>query len=101
MTDVYELPTRAGAYVYKGVWQLPAYSSLGSYPLVYYTREMESLCAECATTDYLTWLYDLNTCDGWQNDPPVYVDVYWEGEAEHCTGCNKLIESAYGDPSES
>ena len=96
--NVLSLLERSGAYVYKGKLRLPARASLGSYPLTYYTREFESLCSDCATTDYFEWLYSLNTCEGWQHDPPVYVDVHWEGPAENCAGCNKVMEAAYGDP---
>jgi hypothetical protein len=96
--DVLSLLERSGAYVYKGMLRLPTYTMLGSYPLTYYTREFESLCSACATTDYFEWLYSLNTCEGWQHDPPIYVDVHWEGPSEICAGCNKEMEAAYGDP---
>lgn len=98
MSDVLELLERSGAYVYKGKLRLPTYTMMGSYPIFYYTRDMETLCSDCATTDYFEWLYSLNTCDGWQHDPPVTCDVYWEGPPENCAGCNKVLESAYGDP---
>jgi hypothetical protein len=78
--------------------QLPAYTTYGGYPLVYLTSECETLCADCATADYFGWLYALGTCDGWQYDPPVMVDVYYEGPDETCANCNSAIPSAYGDP---
>lgn len=98
MSDILELLTRSGAYVYKGKLRLPTYTMAGSYPILYFTRGMDTLCADCATTDYFEWLYSLNTVDGWQHDPPTNCDVYWEGPDEICIGCNKPIPSAYGDP---
>ena len=94
----FTLPQRAGGS--SKFWILPSYAWPGGYPLTYYTEDFESLCPDCAQTDYLEWLYSLNTCEGWQHDPPVYVDVYWEGPADYCAGCNKVMEAAYGDPQE-
>jgi hypothetical protein len=98
MSDVLELLRISGAYVYKGKLRLPTYTMLGSYPLIYLTRKMDVLCSDCATTDYFEWLYSLNTCDGWQHDPPTEYGIHWEGSPEVCESCNKPIESAYGDP---
>ncbi len=104
MSDILALLDRSGAYVYKGQLRLPTYTSYGCYPIFYYTAKFETLCSDCATTDYFEWLYTLtvNPRDGevaaWMYDPPVLCDVYWEGPAENCASCNKLMESAYGDP---
>ncbi len=95
---MFELLEKSGAYVYKGKLRLPRYAMVGSYTLIYYTAEFESLCSDCATTDYFEWLYSLNTCDGWQYDPPVYVQTYDEGPDEICAGCNTAIPSSHGDP---
>ncbi len=98
MSDCLELLTQSGAYVYKGQLSLPTYTMLGCYPLTYYTADFETLCSDCATTDYFEWLYAIPAGEQWQYDPPVHVDVYWEGPTDNCAGCNKPIESAYGDP---
>lgn len=97
-TAMFDLLEKSGAYVYKGKLELPTYTSLGCYPLSYYTADFETLCSDCATEDYFEWLYSLNTCDGWEHDPPVYAEVYWEGPDDYCSGCNKLMPAAYGDP---
>jgi hypothetical protein len=98
VSDIYALLEKSGAHPYKGRLYLPAFTSWGAYTLIYLTKEMETLCSDCATTDYFEWLYSLNTCEGWQHDPPVYVQTYDEGPDEICAGCNKPIPSSYGDP---
>jgi hypothetical protein len=68
--------------------KLPAYTSHGSYPLVYYTKHQDQLCADCASKPrYLS-------------DPVTDVDVYYEGPPIECEDCGKEIQSAYGDPNE-
>ncbi len=98
MSDMLSLLENSGAYAYKGRLRLPACTSIGCYTLVYLTKGTDVLCAECATTDYFEWLYSLNTCDGWQHNPPIEVGPFWEGPDMNCDGCNKVIESSYGDP---
>jgi hypothetical protein len=71
---------------------LPFYSEWGSYPIIYLTRENNTLCADCATRS----LYLLDD----EYDPPVAYGVYWEGPTDQCDDCNRDIESAYGDPDE-
>ena len=56
----------------------------GFYPLVYYTKDGDCLCATCAGTS---------------SDQLADYDVYWEGPDMSCIGCNATIASAYGDPS--
>ena len=63
--------------------KLAQYSSVGGYTIGYYTSGGDMLCAECAEDP--------------ENDAE-HVDVYLEGPTEFCAGCNKEIESAYGDP---
>jgi hypothetical protein len=62
---------------------LPQYSSVGGYTIGYYSAGGDMFCAECAADP--------------DNDAE-YIDVYYEGPTEFCAGCNKEIESAYGDP---
>ncbi len=63
--------------------KLPAFAWPGGYTIGYYTADGDMLCAECAEDP--------------ENDAE-YIDVYYEGPTEFCAGCNKEIESAYGDP---
>jgi hypothetical protein len=58
----------------------------GGYPVEYATPDGDILCADCARSEVL------------DNRGTVYTDIYWEGPAEYCAGCNREIESAYGDP---
>ena len=102
MPDCLDLIQRAGGS--SKYWILPAHAWPGGYPLTYYTANFDSLCQSCAQTDYLEWLYtltvnqrDLPFAIGY-DDPPVHVDIHWEGPAEICAGCNKVMEAAYGDP---
>lgn len=64
---------------------LPAYTSVGSYPLVYLTKRDDVLCAKCATEALRA-----------DEEPPVLGDVHWEGEPLECAECGAAIESAYG-----
>lgn len=66
--------------------KLPAFTSVGCYPLAYYNvPKGEMYCPKCAndTSKELT-LTD--------------ADVYWEGAPHDCDECGEPIESAYGDP---
>jgi hypothetical protein len=63
----------------------------GGYPIAYYISEHNQLtgdvlCADCAKEEVI------------DNRGSVYTDIYYEGPAEYCAGCNREIESAYGDP---
>lgn len=62
--------------------QLPSYTSIGCYPIVYLTRREHVLCAECASTT------EEQVSDG---------DVHWEGDSHFCEDCDCEIASAYGN----
>lgn len=62
---------------------LYAYSSIGSYPIFYLTRDNDCLCAKCAHEEE----EDLSS-----------AGVHWEGESIACERCDHEIESAYGVP---
>jgi hypothetical protein len=62
---------------------LPQYSSVGGYTIAYYTKDGDTMCAEC-------------TAD--PENGAEYSDVHYEGPSEYCAECNKEIESSYGDP---
>lgn len=65
--------------------QLPAYSDVGGYTLIYLTLpDNDTLCAECATKELD------NT------DTEVIYGVFWEGDPTSCDECGKSIESSYG-----
>lgn len=65
----------------------PRYSSLGSYPLIYLTRDGNVLCCECA---------DASVREEDRYDPVTSQHVHWEGDPLICEECNVAIESAYG-----
>ena len=71
--------TSAGKY--------PAYAWPGGYPMYYLASEGAVLCPTCAN--------DPDTAD-----LEVRPCVYWEGPSFECDGCDRAIESAYGDPEE-
>lgn len=64
----------------------------GGYPVVFYATDAHNgctgdvLCADCARTAVI------------DNRESVATDIYLEGPAEYCAGCNREIASAYGDP---
>lgn len=67
--------------------ELPSYAWPGGYPILY-TSQGDTVCPDCA-----------NDID----DPQTAADldgyfIHYEGLPEFCGGCNKEIESAYGDP---
>ena len=67
--------------------RLPAYTSIGAYPLRYLTRDGLDLCAACASVP-----------DEETSDPAIAADAHLEGPPLTCEDCGAQIESAYGDP---
>ncbi len=77
------LPTRVdGSY--------PAYAWPGGYPIQYFTSEGAVLCSTCAS--------DPDIVDPAGGETLVGADIYWEGPELQCEGCERAMESAYGDP---
>jgi len=72
--------------------KLPAYAWPGGYPIVYFDRENNEFCADCATI--------ADDPDEVPQFRPNGFGILLEGAPSHCCGCNKEIESAYGDPEE-
>jgi len=72
----------------------PAYAWPGGYPMYYLTSKGAVLCPTCAN--------DPDTVDPAGGETLVAADVYWEGPLRSfvCEGCDRAIESAYGDPEE-
>lgn len=75
------LPDHIEAMRYNG--KLPAFSSVGGYPLLYINERNEGFCAEC--TDK-------------REHKVTDVDAHMEGAPYECDDCGSKIESAYGDP---
>lgn len=71
---------------------LPATTSLGSYPIVYFTDTGDMLCPECATEE-------LDEACSADDRPipyfgPQWSDILYEG-IEWCTACNIAVRGAY------
>lgn len=67
--------------------ELPGFSSIGSYPLVYLCEDGEFLCDECCNTEashFYGYCWDV-----------VSVGVHWEGDPIQCGNCCHLIQPAY------
>lgn len=62
--------------------KLPRYTSLGSYPIVYYGPHYETLCDLCASLP---------------EERTYTAAILWEGPGEDCEGCGCHIDSAYGE----
>ena len=79
---------------------LPAYAWPGGYPIFYVTDDGACLCPACANGENGSLASEnANEEDGahcgWQLEGYI---VHYEGPAETCAHCDRLIESAYGDP---
>ena len=70
------------------------YAWPGGYPIYYLDGFNEILCPDCAEAS----LNDPDEIDSRCNPQDSFV--YWEGPMYFCFGCNKELESAYGDPEE-
>lgn len=81
MTPVEHLRDEAGV--------LPSFTSIGSYPIVYATRNGCEICPDCANKNVTEY-----------DDPAVSGDVYYEGQDLACDDCGRAMPSAYGDPYE-
>jgi predicted RNA-binding Zn-ribbon protein involved in translation (DUF1610 family) len=79
--EVCVLPEEIEATRYEG--KLPAFSSVGGYPLLYHGAKDLSYCAKCADDPH----YRVKT-----------ARAYYEGVPYACDGCGVEIESAYGAP---
>ena len=60
----------------------------GGYSVIFTTDQGDVFCAECAKRAFIVDRKD------------VTADVYDEGPTVCCDGCNREIESSYGDPDE-
>jgi hypothetical protein len=62
------------------------YAWPGGYQMVYYDREGNTLCPDCAKAEYI------------EQGTKFTGDIYYEGPDEQCENCYCAIPSAYGDP---
>jgi len=60
---------------------LPGFAWPGGYPVLYMTKNDDTLCASCASK--------------WQ-DEDVKAFIHWEGYPEQCDECGREVDSAYG-----
>lgn len=72
------------------------YAWPGGYPIVYVMNDGDILCSDCMN-DPTNPVHFGGDTDDWRC---IGRDVFLEGSPEHCANCNKIIESAYGDPAE-
>jgi len=85
-----------------GNGKLPKYTSVGCYPLAYFTEDGGTLCPDCANRDNGSLAYVGVDPDGCGFHTPewhiVAVDAIWEYEdtAPMCDHCNAELETAYG-----
>ena len=73
------------------------YAWPGGYPRVLIMADGEPLCSQCARENYKE--ISFTTRAGARNYDwfACGVYIYWEGEPLHCSHCEKVIESAYGE----
>jgi hypothetical protein len=79
---------------------VPAYAWPGGYPIFYLCADGGVLCPVCVNVDMRSVL-DAAFVDGDKQWDVVACDVNWEDDTMQCDNCNKFIQSAYGDSSES
>ena len=80
--------------------KLKAYTSIGSYPLLYIDKSNSVLCPCCANEAEKIFI-EAEAEDPGQNgfladDLPVAAHVNYEGDT-YCDECGERIESAYGE----
>ncbi len=76
------------------------YTSYGSYPLYFYTKDCEALCFKCAEENLREILSAMKNGDDKQWEV-IGIEINWESTDLNCAHCNDRIESAYAEPEES
>jgi hypothetical protein len=73
------------------------FTSIGSYPFLLYCDDGEPICHNCAkeNQEQIEEAIREKEDNGWRIQ---WADVYYEGAEQICCNCNKVLESAYGDP---
>ncbi len=64
---------------------LPSFSSIGGYTIIYYSKEEDPYCGECASQHQE------------EHNPILHAGTYDEGPDLFCTECGKTIMASYGD----
>lgn len=81
----------ASVYELSGVKErgtLPSFSSIGCHTIVYYSKDEEPYCGDCASKH----------AD--EHNPISHAGTYDEGPDLECSECGRAIVSSYGDPEE-
>lgn len=90
--------------------RLPEFAWPGGYPIVYFDKQGNTICPECARKaeeeyrlgvlgEFCSWAAGEEEYTGdWGREEyrPAHGDVYWEGDPLQCDECFRPIESAYG-----
>lgn len=70
------------------------YAWPGGYPRVLLFEDGQVSCADCARENYR--LISQDTRDSYHGGwVAAGVEIFWEGEREHCACCDCVIEPAY------
>lgn len=77
--------------------KLWAFTSVGSYPIVYLTKDGGELCAACANGENGSEASETSADPQWRL---IGATVNWEGSPSYCDHCNAELETAYGDPND-
>lgn len=80
----------------RGDGKLWHYTSVGSYPIIYFTRDESMLCAACANGENDSEASETHEDEQWRL---VAHDILWEG-VEYCDHCNEEVHGAYYDAEE-
>jgi hypothetical protein len=72
------------------------YAWPGGYPMHIVMSDGESLCADCAKSEFRLICQSTlsNIRDGWRAEGS---DINWEDSDLYCAHCNNRIESAYAE----
>jgi hypothetical protein len=72
------------------------YTSLGSYPIYFYTSDGAALCWDCAREEYKQISQSIREKSSERGWRVVGCDINYENNDLTCDNCSKPIESAYG-----
>ena len=89
-------PVRYARYLESGPGRFGAerYAWPGGYPILYFDRCGDALCADCAgRARFLSAVRDGKAAR-------LTGDIYYEGPPVDCAECGRTVASAYGDPDE-
>jgi hypothetical protein len=74
------------------------YTSVGGYPVIYYSDDGDIFCPDCANRKNGSECRTIQTDNQGYNDGWLVIagDVFYEGR-EYCCHCGVQLESAYGE----